>query len=174
MPSARCFDGRIAYIYPYLDNETRTAKARIELANPGLELKPDMYANVSIATEAIDRALAIPTDAILQSGKGQTVFVARGEGKFEPRPVEKRGDATITAISRSSPASGRARRWWSRAQFMLDSESNLREAVQKMMAPPAEAGGGTDRKAEAGQGKSATSKLPAQKDGAEDLDDLFK
>jgi Cu(I)/Ag(I) efflux system membrane fusion protein/cobalt-zinc-cadmium efflux system membrane fusion protein len=169
----KIFEGRITYIYPYLNNESRTARARIELVNPGLELKPDMYANVSIDTEAIDEALAIPTNAILRSGKGQTVFVARGEGKFEPRPVKSGvtdDNGYIQILSGLSEGDSVV----VSAQFMLDSESTLREAVQKMMAPPAEAGGGTDRQVEAGQGKSDTGKLPAQKDGTENLDDLFK
>jgi Cu(I)/Ag(I) efflux system membrane fusion protein/cobalt-zinc-cadmium efflux system membrane fusion protein len=169
----KVFEGKITYIYPYLNNESRTARARIELVNPGLELKPDMYANVSIDTEAIDKALAIPANAILRSGKGQTVFVARGEGKFEPRPV-KSGVTDDTGYIQILSGLSEGDSVVVSAQFMLDSESTLREAVQKMMAPPAEAGGGTDRKAEAGQGKSATGKLPAQKNGAENLDDLFK
>ena len=169
----KVFEGKITYIYPYLNNESRTARARIELANPGLELKPDMYANVSIDTEAIDGALAIPTNAILRSGKGQTVFVARGEGKFEPRPV-KSGVTDDNGYIQILSGLREGESVVVSAQFMLDSESTLREAVQKMTAPPAEAGGGTGRKTEAGQGKSATGKLPAQKDGAENLDDLFK
>ena len=169
----KVFEGRISYIYPYLNNESRTARARIELVNPGLELKPDMYANVSIDTEAIDKALAIPTNAILRSGKGQTVFVARGEGKFEPRPV-KSGVTDDNGYIQILSGLREGETVVVSAQFMLDSESTLREAVQKMMAPPAEGGGGPGRKTEAGQGKSDTGKLPAQKDGAENLDDLFK
>ena len=164
----KVFEGRITYIYPYLNNDTRTARARIELANPGLELKPDMYANVSIDTAAVDGALAIPANAVLRSGKGQTVFVARGEGKFEPRPVHsgvtddngyiqilsglKEGEAVVVS-----------------AQFMLDSESTLREALQKMTAPAGTAGA-EGRKA----GSQEAPGVPAKKDGVEPLDDLFK
>jgi Cu(I)/Ag(I) efflux system membrane fusion protein/cobalt-zinc-cadmium efflux system membrane fusion protein len=124
--------GRIAYIYPYVQGETRTVKARIELSNPGFRLKPDMYANVLIEGRPVPGALAIPGNAVLNSGKGQTVFVALGEGRFEPRPVKiglsdeqgyvqvllglTEGETVVTS-----------------AQFMLDSESKLREAIQKMM-----------------------------------------
>ncbi|MDD2338626.1 MAG: efflux RND transporter periplasmic adaptor subunit, partial [Geobacteraceae bacterium] len=86
--NGKIIDGVITYIYPYMANETRTVKARIEVANPGLKLKPEMYANVIISVEAVDAGLAIPVTAVLNSGKGQTVFVALGEGKFEPRLVK--------------------------------------------------------------------------------------
>ncbi|RJQ87305.1 MAG: efflux RND transporter periplasmic adaptor subunit [Desulfobacteraceae bacterium] len=135
--------GKITYIYPYVQNETRTVQARIELANPGFELKPDMYANVLIEGRPVAGVLAVPGNAVLNSGKGQTIFVALGEGRFEPRAVEtgvsgeegyvqvlsglKEGETVVTS-----------------AQFMLDSESKLREAIQKMMetqaAPPVEEG----------------------------------
>jgi Cu(I)/Ag(I) efflux system membrane fusion protein/cobalt-zinc-cadmium efflux system membrane fusion protein len=126
--------GKITYIYPYVAGETRTVKARIELVNPGLALKPDMYANVSIQAETVTGALALPGNAVLSSGKGQTVFVALGEGRFAPRQVKtgvsdedgyvqileglQEGDLVVTS-----------------AQFMLDSESKLREAIQKMLQP---------------------------------------
>lgn len=163
----KVFEGRITYIYPYLNNESRTARARIELVNPGLELKPDMYANVSIDTEAIDEALAIPANAILRSGKGQTVFVARGEGKFEPRPV-KSGVTDDNGYIQILSGLSEGEAVVVSAQFMLDSESTLREALQKMTAPPAEAAAAPG--AEAGQGTVA----PAGKGGAENLDDLFR
>ena len=159
-------EGKITYIYPYLQNETRTVKARIELPNPELELKPDMYANVQITTRAVEDVLAIPVNAVLNSGKGQTVFIARGEGKFEPRAVntgvsDDNGlvevtsgldDGDVVVVS---------------AQFMFDSESKLREAIQKMMEP---------------KGSEAPAKKPALDDlfdetpkkKQEKLDDLFK
>ncbi|HSH13573.1 MAG TPA: efflux RND transporter periplasmic adaptor subunit, partial [Desulfurivibrionaceae bacterium] len=136
VPSApdRKLEGRVSYIYPYVENESRTVKARIEFANPGLELKPEMYANVVIATSAQAGALVVPGDAVLRSGKGATVFVALGEGRFEPRVVQtgmndeegflqvlsglKEGETVVTS-----------------AQFLLDSESRLQEVLRKMTAP---------------------------------------
>jgi len=136
----KVIDGVIGYLYPYLENETRTVKARIEVANPEFLLKPAMYANVSIAAEMVDRALAIPVTAVLNSGKAQTVFVALGEGKFEPRAVKTgvRDDGGHVQIL-SGLTEGEA--VVVSAQFMLDSESRLQEALNKMTSPPKETGG---------------------------------
>ncbi len=126
--------GKISYIYPYVQNETRTVKARIELPNPGFELKPDMYANILIDSQAVSNVLTIPIDAVLNSGRGQTVFVALGEGKFEPRQIKtglQGEDGYVQVISGLNDAD----RVVTSAQFMLDSESKLREAIQKMMEP---------------------------------------
>jgi len=130
----KVLEGQVDYIYPYLEGETRTVKARIVFANPGLELKPAMYANVQIATQAVKGALAIPSDAVLRSGQAAIVFVARGEGKFDPRPVETgvSGDDSYVQILSGLNAGDNV---VTSAQFMLDSESKLREAIQKMMEP---------------------------------------
>lgn len=144
----KVLEGKITYIYPYLDNETRTVKARIEFPNPGLELKPDMYANVRIETQAVKDVLAIPGNAVLNSGKGQTVFVARGEGRFEPRAV-KTGVGDEDGYVQILSGLNEGETVVTSAQFMLDSESKLREAIQKMLEP----------------------KKPAKQ---ENLDDLFK
>ena len=156
-------DGSITYIYPYLENETRTAKARIEVANPGLSLKPEMYANVAIATDPVADTVAIPVAAVLNSGKGQTVFVVLGEGRFEPRAVtcgvrDENGFVQVLSGLREGEAVVVS------AQFMMDSESKLREALDKMMLGP---------KAEAG--KEGPAETKAEKKGdAKALDDLFK
>ena len=129
--------GKIAYIYPTLSGETRTARARIELQNPGLELKPEMYVDVQIAGGKQAAALVIPTEAILDSGEQQTVFVALGEGRFEPRIVRsgvKDDNGNVEILSGLKEGEQVV----VSAQFMIDSESRLREALQKMTAPPAE------------------------------------
>ena len=144
--------GKITHIYPYLNNETRTATARIEVDNPGLALKPEMYATVSIRAQAIDTR-ASPLDAVLNSGTVQTVFVVREGGKFAPRPVTLgvKGDDGYVEV-REGLAEGE--RVVVSAQFLLDSESSLREALRKMSgAVPSEA--------------------PAAP-GGDQLDDLFK
>ncbi|KJS33140.1 MAG: hypothetical protein VR64_04230 [Desulfatitalea sp. BRH_c12] len=125
--------GKIAYIYPYLQAETRTVQARIELSNPGFALKPDMYANVVIEGRPVTDALAIPGNAVLRSGEGQTVFVALGEGRFEPREVKtglsgEQGYVQVLSGLKEDETVVTS------AQFMLDSESKINEAVQKMMA----------------------------------------
>jgi Cu(I)/Ag(I) efflux system membrane fusion protein/cobalt-zinc-cadmium efflux system membrane fusion protein len=144
--------GKITYIYPYLESETRTVKARIEFPNPGLELKPDMYANVRIETQAVQDALAIPGNAVLNSGKGQTVFVALGEGRFDPRAV-RTGVTDEDGFVQILSGLSEGEQVVTSAQFMLDSESKLREAIQKMLEPKKEAA------------------APA---GEADLDELFK
>ncbi|HHO48812.1 MAG TPA: efflux RND transporter periplasmic adaptor subunit, partial [Desulfobacteraceae bacterium] len=148
-------EGKITYIYPYLQGETRTARARIEMDNPGWELKPGMFANVSIAADPVSDTLAVPASAVLRSGTRQTVFVALGEGKFEPRPVTtgiSDGEGFIQVLS----GVRLGERVVTSAQFLFDSESRLQEAVQKMMQPRPE----------------PAADLPEP--GAEDLDDLFR
>ncbi|KAB2888762.1 MAG: efflux RND transporter periplasmic adaptor subunit [Desulfobulbaceae bacterium] len=166
--AGRVFEGKITYIYPYLKNETRTAGARIELVNPGLELKPDMYATVNIDAGAVDEALAVPVNAVLNSGKGQTVFVARGDGRYEPRQV-KTGVVDDSGYVQIVSGLSEGESVVVSAQFMLDSESTLREAVQKMMAPA-----GAGEKAGAAPEQGGPAAAPGAKDKAGDLEDLFK
>ena len=83
----REFSGRVTYLYPTLDKATRTLKARLEFDNPGLALKPGMYGDITIAAPALE-ALAIPEEAVLDSGTRQVVFVKEGEGTFVPREVK--------------------------------------------------------------------------------------
>lgn len=156
LAAGAAIDGRIAYIYPVLESETRTLKARIEVPNPTLALKPAMFAQVSIKAGASTESLVVPANAVLNSGKGQTVFVARGEGKFEPRSVTSglRDDQGFVQIL-TGLSEGEA--VVVSAQFMLDSESRLREALNKMTSPAPHADHGT----------------PGKPD-AKALDDLFK
>jgi Cu(I)/Ag(I) efflux system membrane fusion protein len=129
----RKFRGRITYIYPTMDEKTRTARVRMEFHNPGLFLKPGMFATVEIHADLEPEALLVPDTAILRSGDKNTVFVALEGGKFEPRNV------TIGARSENDQIqvlSGlkEAERVVTSGQFMLDSESQLREAIQKMLS----------------------------------------
>ena len=127
----RVFRGRVAYIYPAVDEKTRTAKVRIELHNPGFFLKPGMFATVRIVSELEPSALVVPGMAILRSGEKNTVFVALDSGRFEPRAVAlglEAEDDMYQVISGLSEGE----RIVTSGQFMLDSESQLREAIQKM------------------------------------------
>ena len=125
----RTFAGRVTYIYPQLDNTTRTLKVRLEFPNPGDALKPDMYANVDLRIDYGEH-LAVPQDAVLDSGTEQIVFVARADGYFEPRKVKlgpkvgnlyvvlagvKAGEQVVTS-----------------ANFLIDSESQLKSALGGM------------------------------------------
>lgn len=126
--------GRISTIYPYVETKTRTVKARIDLDNPDFKLKPDMYVNVRIATQPLQNVLTIPKEAVLNSGEHQRVFVARGEGKFEPRQVTL-GLENEEGFVQVVQGLVENERIVVSAQFMFDSESTLRAAVQKMMEP---------------------------------------
>lgn len=140
VPSApdRKLQGRISFIYPYVQNESRTVQARIEFANPGLGLKPDMYANVVIETSSQGGALVVPGDAVLRSGKGATVFVALGEGRFEPRAVQT-GMSDAEGFLQVLSGLKEGEKVVTSAQFLLDSESRLQEVLRKMTAPAPEA-----------------------------------
>ena len=132
----RKFRGRVTYIYPTVDEKTRTAKVRMEFHNPGFFLKPGMFATVEIESEIEADAVLVPDTAVLRSGEKNTVFVALDGGKFEPRTV------TLGARSENytyQVLSGlkEGERVVTSGQFMLDSESQLREAIQKMLEPQA-------------------------------------
>lgn len=117
--------GRIAYVYPTLDPQSRTLKVRIELANPGLALKPGMYVDVAPDQETAE-GIVVPDSAVIDTGVRQVVFVEKGGG-FEPRDVRvgSRGDGK--AVILSGVAAGE--RVAVRANFLLDSESRLRAAL---------------------------------------------
>lgn len=126
--------GTISNIYPYLEARTRTVKARINLENIDFSLKPDMYADVTILTDPIGQTLSIPAEAILFTGTSATVFVALGEGRFEPRAVQV-GLLDEDGYAEILGGVTAGERVVTSAQFMLDSESKLREALHKMLDP---------------------------------------
>ncbi len=132
----RKFQGRVTYIYPTVDEKTRTAKVRMEFHNPGYFLKPGMFATVELAAEISPSALLVPDSAILRSGEKNTVFVALDVGRFEPRSVVlgPRGENDTYQVL-TGLASGE--RVVTSGQFLLDSKSQLRDAIQKMVSPPA-------------------------------------
>jgi multidrug efflux pump subunit AcrA (membrane-fusion protein) len=130
----RTFKGRITYIYPTVDEKTRTAYVRMEFSNPDLFLKPGMFATVEIRAELEPSTLLVPDSAVLRSGEKNTVFVALDGGKFEPRTVTlgpRAQNNTYQVLSGSKEGE----RVVTSGQFMLDSESQLREAIQKMLEP---------------------------------------
>jgi len=130
----RRFQGRVTYLYPTLDEKTRTAKVRMEFHNPGMFLKPGMFANVALKADLDKAALLVADSAILRSGEKNTVFVALEGGKFEPRTVVigARGEANTYQVLRGLKEGERV---VTSGQFMLDSESQLKEAIQKMLEP---------------------------------------
>ena len=128
----REFEGRIDYIYPYLDSKTRDVKIRLVFDNPAMELKPQMYANITIASKAGDNVLVIPSEAIIRSGKRNLVFIDLGKGKFRPQDVTI-GPEGEDAMIKILTGLKEGQRIVTSAQFLLDSESRLREAIQKML-----------------------------------------
>jgi RND family efflux transporter MFP subunit len=132
----REFRGRVTYIYPNIDEKTRTAKVRMEFHNPGYFLKPGMFATVQVVSELDPSALLVPDMAILRSGEKNTVFVALDEGKFDPRTVTL-GAQAENDMYQVLGGLKEGERIVTSGQFMLDSESQLREAIQKMVQPKA-------------------------------------
>lgn len=126
----RSFHGTVTYINPQVDNTTRALKARLEFtndfANGDLALKPDMYANVEIVVD-YGRQLAIPEEAVLDSGLEATVFVDRGNGYLEPRRVLLGEKVDKMYVVRQGLGEGE--RVVTSANFLVDSESRLKSAL---------------------------------------------
>lgn len=127
----KAFKGRITYIYPYLNDMTKTAKVRIEVRNtPGLELKPEMFATVKITSPLVVDALALPDQAIIRSGERDLVVIALGGGYFDPREV-KLGIAADGYVQILEGVR-EGERIVTSSQFLIDSESNLKAAIGMM------------------------------------------
>ena len=131
--AGKTFQGKVSFIYPVLEESTRTVQVRVEFANPELELKPDMFVQVALQGNLGER-LAVPDSAVLSSGTRNLVFVAQGEGYFEPREIHvglrlpeavevldglSEGEVVVTS-----------------GNFFLDSESRLKSALEAAAAPP--------------------------------------
>jgi Cu(I)/Ag(I) efflux system membrane fusion protein len=123
----RVFTGSVSFIYPSLNPGTRTLQARIELANPDLALRPGMYGDVFVELGGAD-ALAIPVEALVDTGEAQYVFVAAHAGQLEPRRVAvgTRADGWIQVLSGLSEGETVV----TTANFLVDSESKLRAALE--------------------------------------------
>ncbi|MCL5270296.1 MAG: efflux RND transporter periplasmic adaptor subunit [bacterium] len=130
----RLHRGRVTYVYPYLEPGTREIPVRMEFDNPGYDLKPGMYATIELRRELEDKAVLVPAMAVIDTGQRQVAFVMRGGGKFEPRQLTtgaRTADGRLQVLKGLMPGemvvvSG---------QFLLDSESRLREAALKMLQP---------------------------------------
>lgn len=125
----KTFAARISYIYPTVDPQTRTVKIRCTVANPKLELKPQMLAEASIRVN-YGVKLAVPSEAILNSGLQQTVFVAISNGKFEPRKVTVGPIMDGKAVILSGLKEGET--IVTSGNFLIDSESQMKNAMGGM------------------------------------------
>jgi len=127
----KIFTGSLEYIYPYAESKTRTTKVRLVFDNSELLLRPNMFSEVVIRADSQPDAVVIPSEAVIRSGQQTRVFVVRDAGKFEPRIVklgiESEGQVAVLEGVKAGEEVVTS------AQFLLDSESKLREATAKMM-----------------------------------------
>jgi RND family efflux transporter MFP subunit len=133
----RTSTGRVDFIYPQVDTDTRTAKVRVVFSNPGLQLKPGMFVNVSLKVQ-MGKQLIIPATGVLQSGAREIAFVERSDGYIEPREVQlgsRVGDDFIVLKGLKA-----GEQIVTSANFLIDSESQLQAALGSFVPPPPGAG----------------------------------
>jgi Cu(I)/Ag(I) efflux system membrane fusion protein len=123
----KSFAGRVTFIYPSVGKDSRTARLRIEVANPDGLLRADMAAAVEIASPLPGPMVALPEQAVIDSGLRQVVLVERGEGTYEPRPV--RLGAHVPGFVQVLEGVKPGERVVTQATFLIDAESNLRAAL---------------------------------------------
>jgi len=143
----RIFNGRVEYILPQFDTNTRTLPVRLVFSNPGLKLKPGMYVNVGVKL-GLGRQLVVPASAAFHSGTKNLIFVYQGEGNIEPREVElgpQVGDQIVVSkgLKAEEPIV-------TSANFLIDSEAQLQAAAGAFVPPPP------------GAGQAASMNAPAQ------------
>ena len=124
----RTFSGEVVLIYPHMNAQTRTARIRVELPNPDELLRPDMYADIEIATGSENPVLTVSASAVIDSGERQLVLLDKGDGRFEPRAVKlgRRGDGRAEIVEGLSEGD----KVVVSANFLIDAESNLKAALQ--------------------------------------------
>jgi Cu(I)/Ag(I) efflux system membrane fusion protein len=120
-------EGRVTFIYPGVGKESRTARLRIEVANPDGRLRADMAATVEIVAPLAGSRIAVSESAVIDSGRRQVVLVERGEGRYEPRPVRlgARVPGWVQVLEGVRPGE----RVVTQATFLIDAESNIRAAL---------------------------------------------
>ncbi|MEO8165962.1 MAG: efflux RND transporter periplasmic adaptor subunit, partial [Betaproteobacteria bacterium] len=145
------FKGRVSAILPEVAAATRTLKVRIEVANPGGRLVPGMFATINFAPSAKQKALLVPTEAVIQTGERTVVMVAQGEGRFTSIDVEVGVQADGQTEIRKGLEAGQ--KVVVSGQFLIDSEASLRGTTQRMEKMPT----GTDDKAAVTKDSAAAS-----------------
>jgi RND family efflux transporter MFP subunit len=134
----KTFRGRVDYILPQVDMNTRTAKVRLVFPNPGLKLTPGMYVNV-VMKLPLGRQLVVPASAVFHSGTRQIIFVNHGQGQFEPRDVQTGLQVGEQVLITKGLKAGESIA--TSANFLIDSESQLQAAAGAYVPPPPGAGG---------------------------------
>jgi membrane fusion protein, copper/silver efflux system len=135
----KVFKGKVSAILPEVNPATRTLKARVELANPGGELKPGMFAIVNFTPAARKEILVVPSEAVIQTGRRSVVVVAQADGKFAPVEVQTGMEANGQTEIRKGLEAGQ--KVVVSGQFLIDSEASLRASETRMGEPPAAAEG---------------------------------
>ncbi len=133
----KTFTGRVDFVLPQVDMNTRTVRVRLVFANPGLLLKPGMFVNAVLKAPA-GKSLTIPASSVFHSGTRNLVFISRGEGNFEPREVElgaRVGDDYVVLKGLKEDES-----LVTSANFLIDSEAQLQAAAGAFVPPPPGAG----------------------------------
>jgi Cu(I)/Ag(I) efflux system membrane fusion protein/cobalt-zinc-cadmium efflux system membrane fusion protein len=156
----KTYRGKITYIYPYLEGKTRTATVRVELANPGGVLKPDMYVHIELAPMVGKKTVLVPSEAVIRSGIRNVVFVSKGEGRFEPREIRLGMEGEEGTVQVLSGLAANELVVVS-AQFLLDSESSLKEALKKFQS----ASGGSESKPPPMEGMETDSSMKGMEMG---------
>jgi Cu(I)/Ag(I) efflux system membrane fusion protein len=133
------FTGRVRFIEPQINEATRTVPLKLEIPNRGGRLRAGMYATVRFQPVVASDAVLVPAPAVLRTGQRNLVVVAEGEGRFTPREVHlgAEGNGRVEILSGLQAGEEVV----TSAQFLIDSESNLREAVQKLLAARSAASG---------------------------------
>ena len=155
----RSFEGQIIFVNPVVSADTRTATARLAFKNPGYLLKPGMFATVELDVKIADRAVQAPREAVIDTGKRKIVFIARAGGRFEPRDVRigvETENGIVQILGGLSPGDTVV----TSGQFLLDTESRTREAIQKLTRENLLVPGG---KAGAAQQGTAPAPVPKQR-----------
>ena len=125
----KSWNGRVSFIYPTVDPTTRTVKVRMEFPNPGFQLKPQMFADVDLKIN-YGNQIVVPQEAVLDSGKEQRVFVAKGDGYFEPRHITTGAKLDGKVVVLSGLSAGET--IVSSGNFLIDSESRLQGGMGSM------------------------------------------
>jgi hypothetical protein len=137
----KTFTGKISFIYPTIEAISRTAKVRVNINNSAGELKPDMFANVVIEGDESDEYPVVPESSVLRSGTRDIVILSIGDGKFKPTEVNLGGYADGFYQVLQGVTEGN--KIVTSAQFLIDSESNLRAAVSQFQSGTQEVKGET-------------------------------
>ena len=132
----RVFKGQVDYVYPEIVAETRTLKARIVLDNPRLELKPGMYASVTVMGGTKREVLLVPSEALIRTGTRSTIIIAEGEGHFRAVAVTAGDESEGKVEIRKGLEAGQ--QVVASGQFLVDSEANLRGALTRLASPEQE------------------------------------